>query len=257
MLLAVISDIHANMPALEAVLHDIKKYKPDLTCCLGDLVNQNVWNREVISTIRFANIPCIMGNHDQGIGKNLDNFHFSYSTREEKAWGKEAIAYTLAQLTEKEKSFLAGLPLHLRFDFECADGLLNMLMVHGSPQSINEYVYHFTKKYELCTMIENAGTHILLMGHTHHPYHQVIPVMKDGKKIFLHAVNAGSVGCPKDGDWYGCYVLIEWDSKDHLLTDPEAIKVNIHRVEYDIDTVVHAIQRSPLPLFYAGRLIKY
>jgi len=257
MLLAVFSDVHANMPALEAVLADIKKYKPDLICCLGDLVNQNVWSREVITMVRAANIPTVMGNHDQGIGAGNTNFRFSYSTREEKAWGKEAIAYTMAQVSTKDRAFLSNLPSNIRFSFSSADGLLDLLMVHGSPQSINQYVYHFTKADELRSMITQAHTHILLMGHTHHPYHQVIPAEEAGRKTFLHAVNAGSVGCPKDGDWYACYVLIEWDSNRHVLTDPEAVKVTIHRVEYDIDTVVHAIQRSPLPLFYAGRLIKY
>jgi putative phosphoesterase len=257
MLLAVFSDVHANMPALEAVLADIKKVKPDLTCCLGDLVNQNVWSREVIKMIREANIPTVMGNHDQGIGQGNANFRYSYSTREEKEWGKEAIAYTLAQVSAKDKTFLSNLPSDIRFRFNSADGLMDLLLVHGSPQSINEYIYHFTKPEELQMIIQNAHAHVLLMGHTHHPYHQVIPAEENGEKIFLHAVNAGSVGCPKDGDWYACYVLIEWDDNRHLLTDPDAIKVSIHRVDYDIDTVVHAIQRSPLPLFYAGRLIKY
>ncbi len=257
MLLAVFSDIHANLPALEAVLQDIRKHKPDLICCLGDLVNQNVWNKEVVALIKSSNIPTLMGNHDQGIGNNQSNFRYSYGTREEEQYGKEAIAYTLARVTAEDRAFLRNLPTNMRFNYDCADGLLNMLMVHGSPESLNEYVYHFTKAETLRGMITHAQAHVLLMGHTHHPYHQVIPAEQAGKKIFLHAINAGSVGCPKDGNWHACYVLIEWDTKDHLLADPETMKVTIHRVEYDINKVVRAIQKSDLPLFYAGRLIKY
>lgn len=256
MLLAVFSDIHANLPALEAVMKDIRKHHPDLIYCLGDLVNQNVWNSEVIQMIQADNIPCIMGNHDQGIGNGRTDFRFSYSMREEEKWGKEAIAYTLSQLTDKEKSFLSSLPLHLYFNFDSADGPFNLLMAHGSPTDMNEYIYYLTSEDKLRIMLENAGTHTLLMGHTHHPYHQVLQREQDGKKIYLHAINAGSVGCPKDGNWHSSYVLIEWEAKDNLLTDPDAMKVSIRRIDYDIDTVIHAIQKSPLPIFYAGRLIK-
>lgn len=257
MLLAVFSDVHGNLPALEAVLTDIKQHKPDLVCCLGDLVNQNVWSKEVIALIRSENIPCVMGNHDQGIGKGQSYFRYSYSTREEKEWGKEAIAYTLSQLDQKDKDFLISLPLQISFDYDTGDEPFNLLMVHGSPLSINEYIYHFAKDHELRDLMEDASAQVLLMGHTHHPYHRIIPVDHDNTKIFLHAINDGSVGYPKDANWYASYVLLEWNSGKNILESRDALKVTIRRIDYDIDKVVHAIQRSPLPLFYAGRLIKY
>lgn len=256
MQLAIFSDIHANLPALEAVLKDIETHQPDLICCLGDLVDQNIWNKEVIQMIRAHNIPCIMGNHDQGIGNGQNSFRFSFSTQEQLAWGKEAIAFTHSQLNQKDKKFLRSLPRHLRFDFESANGAFNILMVHGSPKDINEYVLHDTPEDGLRTMLEEAGTQILVMGHTHHPYHQIITTRNQEKKTFSHAINVGSVGCPKDGNWQACYALIEWEDDACMLMDPKALKVSLQRVPYDIDRVVHAIQKSSLPVYYADRLIK-
>lgn len=257
MRMAVFSDVHANLPALEAVLRDIKKQKPDLICCLGDLVNQNVWNREVIELIRSQHIPTLMGNHDQGIGNHQSLFPYSYSTREEKGWGREAIAYTIAQTSAQDKAYLRNLPEQIRFDFPSADGRFSVLLVHGSPRSLHEYVYHFINRETLRGLLEDAGTQVLLMGHTHHPYHTIIPKAGTAANRYLHAINVGSVGCPKDGDWYSSYALLDWESGDAVLSTEAGLKVSIRRVEYDIDAVVHAIQRSPLPLFYAGRLIKY
>src|ERR1700726_823139 len=94
MKIALFSDIHANLPALEAVLANIDTQKPDAVYCLGDLVGYNIWPNEVIDTIRSSKIPTIAGNYDFGIGRGSDDCGCAYKTDEEKAMGKISIAYT-------------------------------------------------------------------------------------------------------------------------------------------------------------------
>src|ERR1700759_1859511 len=94
MKIALFSDIHANLPALEAFLASIDQQKPDSIYCLGDLVGYNVWPNEVINEIRGRRIPTIAGNYDYGVGRASDDCGCAYKTDEEKANGARSIAYT-------------------------------------------------------------------------------------------------------------------------------------------------------------------
>src|ERR687897_374821 len=93
MKIALFSDIHANLPALEALLKDIEGRKPDAVYCLGDLVGYNIWPNEVINEIRRRNIPTIAGNYDQGIGLMSDECGCAYKTDTEKDMGKISISF--------------------------------------------------------------------------------------------------------------------------------------------------------------------
>jgi len=144
MRIAVISDIHANLPALEEVLAGIDMQKPDLVYCLGDLVNQNVWNNEVVEMIRRRNIRCIKGNHDDGIANGKTYFKFSHTSPEAQQWGREAIAYTLQHITNENKNFLAALPLQLHITIEQKNEQPFILtFMHGSPLGINNRIFRF------------------------------------------------------------------------------------------------------------------
>ncbi|MGB4873455.1 MAG: metallophosphoesterase family protein, partial [Candidatus Promineifilaceae bacterium] len=94
--LAVFGDIHANLPALEAVLADIDARNLDNLYCLGDLVGYGVWPNEVITAVRQRNIPTIMGNYDQGVGQDSDDCGCAYKTAKAQALGKHSIAWTNA-----------------------------------------------------------------------------------------------------------------------------------------------------------------
>src|ERR1700750_1538001 len=94
MRIALFSDIHANLPALESVLADIESKKPDSIYCLGDLVGYNIWPNEVINEIRKRGIPTIAGNYDFGIGRTSDDCGCAYKTDVEKDMGKVSISYT-------------------------------------------------------------------------------------------------------------------------------------------------------------------
>ncbi|MBC7426667.1 MAG: metallophosphoesterase, partial [Bacteroidia bacterium] len=118
MKIALFSDIHANLPALEAFFSDVEKRKPDALYCLGDLVGYNIWPNEVINEIRKRNIPCIAGNYDFGIGRQSDDCGCAYKTDHEKASGKISLGYTNSIVNDSERSYLRTLPAHLKIEFQ-------------------------------------------------------------------------------------------------------------------------------------------
>ncbi len=139
--IALFSDIHANLPALEACLKSIDEHKPDAIYCLGDLEGYNVWPNEVINEIRKRGIPTIAGNYDQGIGLMSDNCGCAYKTDTEKDMGVISISYTNSLVMPDERKYLRTLPAHIKVEFQLNDDKLNLLLVHGSPRKINEYLF--------------------------------------------------------------------------------------------------------------------
>ena len=140
MKLVFISDIHANLPALEAVWEDIQKHSPDIIFCLGDLVNFAGWDNEVIDFIRSHNIITIQGNHDEGIGNRNDNFPFSYQTQAQKEFGMLSIKSVQEKITEANRNFLRTLPFSVLVTFKFPTQTICLAMVHGSPRSNVDYV---------------------------------------------------------------------------------------------------------------------
>lgn len=254
MKIAVISDIHANLPALEAVYNHSIKQKVNALYCLGDLVNQNVWNNEVVEFIKYHQIPCVRGNHDEGIGNNNVKFSFSYGSREEFEWGREAIMFTMTQVTEQNKIFLRSLPLNIKLSVKTGGHLRTILFTHGTPESNSERIYQFSKKSGISKLLDNAGAEILLIGNTHASFHTVIE--KDNGE-FQHIINPGSVGYPKDGSWHACYAVLTIDEHKDVKFSAETITVEFFRLDYDINTVIRAIKKSPLHIYYGMRLLKY
>lgn len=239
MKIALFSDIHANLPALEACFKSIDEQKPDAVYCLGDLVGYNIWPNEVINEIRKRGIPTIAGNYDFGIGRSSDDCGCAYKTDAEKDMGKISISYTNSVVKDEERAYLRTLPAHLRIEFHLNDDKMNLLLVHGSPRKINEYLFEDRDEKSMLRIMEDADAHIMCFGHTHKPYHRVI-----GNR---HAINIGSVGKPKDGDPRGCYALLTIGSDGNLTVD-------FIRFEYDIEKAANAVKESPLPDYYAEAL---
>jgi len=132
MKIALFSDIHANLPALEACLADIDRNKPDAIYCLGDLVGYNIWPNEVINTIRKRGIPTIAGNYDFGIGRSSDDCGCAYKTDDEKEMGKVSISYTNQVVHTEERNYLGTLPAHIKIEFQLNKDKLNLLLVHAA-----------------------------------------------------------------------------------------------------------------------------
>ncbi|WP_231491300.1 metallophosphoesterase [Pedobacter sp. Leaf170] len=254
MRIALFSDIHANLPALEAFFKDVETRNTDAIYCLGDLVGYNIWPNEVIDEIRRRGIPTIAGNYDWGIGRSSDDCGCAYKTDEEKALGKVSISYTNEVVKDEQRAYLRTLPAHIRLEYQLNDKR-NVLFVHGSPRKVNEYLFEDRDEKSMLRIMEQADADIMCFGHTHKPYHRILNSGNEGEDHFRHAINIGSVGKPKDSDPRGGYVILTINP-DSTVTDKESIEVEFIRFEYDIEKAAKAVEDSPLPNEYADMLRK-
>jgi Predicted phosphoesterase len=255
MRIALFSDIHANLPALEACLRSIEQQKPDAIYCLGDLVGYNIWPNEVINEIRRRGIPTIAGNYDQGIGLTSNDCGCAYKTDIEKSNGAVSISYTNQMVKDEERQYLRTLPSHIKVEFQLNHDKLNLLLVHGSPRKINEYLFEDRDEKSMLRIMEGADADIMCFGHTHKPYHRILPIEQSENSHFRHAINIGSVGKPKDNNPKGCYVILTINN-DSRITNKDSIQVEFIRFNYDIEKAAKAIENSPLPNDYAESLRK-
>lgn len=255
MKIALFSDIHANLPALEAFFYNIETHAPDAVYCLGDLVGYNIWPNEVINEIRRRNIPTIAGNYDFGIARTSDDCGCAYRTDTEKQLGTISIAYTNSIVGVDERNFLRSLPAHIRIEFQLNNDKLNLLLVHGSPRKINEYLFEDRDDVSLLRIMEQADADIMCFGHTHKPYHRIVNSLKFGQISFRHAINIGSIGKPKDGNPQGGYVILTINEKTNI-HDKASVSVDFIRFDYDVEKAAKGIENSPLPEEYADMLRK-
>ena len=253
MKIALFSDIHANLPALEAFFQDVEKSEVDAIYCLGDLVGYNIWPNEVVEEIRKRHIPTIAGNYDQGIGRSSNDCGCAYKTEEEKANGAVSISLTNEWITDGNRNYLRTLPSHIKLEFQFDKSKLNLLLVHGSPRKINEYLFEDRDQKSLLRILEKADADILCFGHTHKPFHRFLNSNTEQYPYFRHAINLGSIGKPKDHDNRGCYVILEIDENSSV-TDKDSIRVDFIRFEYDIEKAAKAVEASKLPNTYAENL---
>src|SRR6476659_3610102 len=189
MKIALFSDIHANLPALEACLKNIEERKPDAVYCLGDLVGYNIWANEVINEIRKKGIPTIAGNYDFGIGRTSDDCGCAYKEEHEKEMGKVSISFTNSIVNDEERKYLRTLPAHIKIEFQLNEDKLNILLVHGSPRRINEYLFEDRDEKSLLRIMEEADADTMCFGHTHKPYHRILWSGMAENKHYRHAIN--------------------------------------------------------------------
>ncbi len=252
MRIALISDIHANLPALEAVLEDIDRRRPDAVYCLGDLVGYATWPNEVVGEIWKRRIPTIAGNYDDGVGLTSDDCGCAYKTDDDRRRGDESIAFTNEVIGDDERAFLRRLPRHIELTFQAGrrQGAepLKVLLVHGSPRRINEYLFEDRPDASFLRMMRTEECDVMCFGHTHQPFHRQI---EDEESRFgiRHAINTGSVGKPKDGDPRAGYVMLEIDPES-----AEPVRSETIRVSYDIERAARAVEESPLPDAFAEAL---
>ena len=233
MRLAIFSDIHGNLPALEAVLDDISRRRPDETYCLGDLVGYGPFPNEVIARIRSNHIPTIMGNYDDGVGFDRDECGCAYREPEEQRRGDESLKWTKAHVTEEHKAFLKQLHAQIRLTIDSK----RVLLVHGSPRKLNEYLFEDRPIASFRRLAASSDADVIVFGHTHKPYTKLV----DG----VWFVNVGSVGKPKDGNWHACYAVVDVAA---------ATPAEFIRVPYDLTRITAAIRRSDLPHEFASDL---
>jgi putative phosphoesterase len=212
MRIAVFSDVHANLQALEAALADIERCRVDRIIGLGDLVGYGAFPNEVIEVIRARGIPTVMGNYDDAVGFDRGECGCAYTSPQEKALGHELLLQTRAVVTDVNKAFLRSLP----FQIDQQVHGRRLTFVHGSPRRLNEYLYEDRPSSAFDRVLDVAGADILVCGHTHLPFHRVL-----GKR---HVINVGSVGRPKTIDERLCYAILELSDTVNVefrLVDPD------------------------------------
>jgi predicted phosphodiesterase len=231
---ALFSDVHGNLPALDAVLADIASCGlGDDVYCLGDLVGYGPDPSGVIARMRAAGIPTIRGNYDDGVGSRRGQCGCYYATDQAREDGAASYAFTDAALSDADHDWLATLPDSLRLE---ADGL-RVLLAHGSPRKINEYLLPDRTDEFLVPLAERASADVVCVGHVHLPYHRVL-TGTDGHRIDY--VSSGSVGKPKDGDPRAGWVEV-------TLGGAARVSVAVHRVAYDVEAVAAAMEATGLP----------
>lgn len=233
--ITVFGDIHANIQALTAVLSDIDRRGLLNLYCLGDLVGYGVFPNEVVEMVRGRDIPTLMGNYDQGVGQDSDDCGCAYTNPISEALGKRSIAWSNQHTTAENKAYLRQLPAHIPVQL----GDLQVMLVHGSPRKVNEYLFADRPDATLERLLDLTGADVMVCGHTHLPYHRVLP---SGRRV----INAGSVGKPKDGDPRAGYVVLSAQGKD--------LAVEFVRVVYDVDAAADAILTTTMPHEYAEML---
>ena len=238
-----LSDVHANRPALEAVLRDAKtEIDLDGIYHLGDLVGYAPWPNEVISMLRDAGIPGVAGNYDSTVATAYKHCGCRAENAHQEELAHQGFTWTLAHTSESSKRYLRSLPF--RIDIRPFGGHQagpTIRLVHGNHVLNTVYVTEVRSDDFLTRMAEGLGAKagdVIAFGHTHKPWHRVVGG--------VHFVNTGSVGRPKDGDPRACYVL--------LVVNESGVAAAFQRVEYDVEEAARGILASELPDEFAAFL---
>jgi putative phosphoesterase len=232
---AVITDIHANRPALEVALARIDDLGIEDVYCGGDLVGYGPHPNEVCSLIEERALPTIYGNYDYAIARDLEDCGCAYRDPREREIGQLSVDWTLAHTDEHAKRFMLELPFDLRFEL----GGTPVRLVHGSPRKVNEYLFEDKPPQTFERIARLAEADVLVFGHTHKPW-----VAERSGVLF---VNCGSVGKPKDHDPRGSFAM--------LAAIDGKVDVTIERVEYDAMAVAREMREAGLPAELAESLV--
>lgn len=235
MKIGIISDIHSNIYALEAVLDDMESRNIDLIACTGDLVGYGTRPNEVIDTIRKNRILTIMGNYDDAIGNFKMVCGCDYKDPKDAEKASLSMYFTSMETTDENKKYLSSLPKEATLNFNNK----TIKLVHGSTRLINEYLKEDSKESK--EVMDELAEDILVCGHTHIPYYKYY-----GEKLL---VNAGSVGKPKTNKPSANYVIINIDNMS-------SVKVEIIEVNYDFEKIAREIEENDILPNDFARLIR-
>jgi putative phosphoesterase len=232
---AVVTDIHGNLPALGAALSRIDELGIERVYCGGDLVGYGPQPNEVCAWIEERSIPTIYGNYDYAIARDEHDCGCAYIDQHDRELGQESVEWTLVNTQQRSKDFMRELPFDLHFEV----GQVPVHLVHGSPRKVNEYLFE-DKPASLYERLARAEQdRVLVFGHTHKPW-----MREFGGVLF---VNCGSIGKPKDGDPRGAFAV--------LRPAGDSVEVTIERVDYDADAVAEQVRSVGLPGEFADKLL--
>ena len=227
MRIAVIGDIHANLPALRATIDDVARIGADAVYCVGDVVGRGPHPNEVVEELRRLAIPTVQGNWDEAVGMDRDQTGSSWASWDAETEGNASMRWTAQVMTEENRAWLRQLPASLRVSL----GGRSACFFHGSPLRANEYLWADRPSRVFARIASDEADDLFCFGHTHEAWHRVV-----GQ---AHFVATGSVGCGTEGDARARYAVI-------YVGEPD-IAVGFRSVDYDHVSVVRdmaAIARS-------------
>jgi len=233
---AVLGDIHANLPALEAVMAEIRELGVERVLCVGDIVGYGANPVECVEMVRELDATVVAGNHDWAVLNKIDVEYFNADARDSVQW-------TLGQLSTGHLSYLGAMEL-----VETVDGIT---LAHSSPFA-PEYFDYIQTLYDVRLAFQHTAARLTFVGHSHwplifpeaEPLHCFLPAeyeLPDGVRA---VVNVGSVGQPRDSDPRASYAVY----------DSEERKIWMRRTEYDIFAAAEQILAAGLPPTNAVRL---
>lgn len=234
MKVALIGDVHANLPALEAVLIDAHKRGAEAVWNVGDFVGYGAFPDEVVKLLQQEEALSILGNYDIKVLK---------VKKKKEEWKKKhvpekwyAFNWAYDNLSESSREYLASLPAERRFEVEGKRVLLN----HGTPDSNEEHLAPDTPDERLIELAGTADADIFICGHSHQPLAR--------KVNGVWFINTGSIGRPGDGDPRACYAIMQ--------IKPKFFQLRHYRVEYDVESAVAAIRERGLPEVFAQMVLQ-
>jgi len=213
MRIAVIADLHANLPALRAVLDDVLALGCETVWCVGDVVGRGPHPGEVVDELRRLEVPTIQGNWDEAVGLRREHPGVTWASPEAESAGLASLAWTIAHSSDEQRSWLRQLPTAHRLTLEDR----SVLLFHGSPVRQNEYLWSDRPSRVFARISSDQGDDLLCFGNTHETFHRVV-----GKS---HFVAAGSVGCGSPHDPSARYAVIDVAGAE--------LMVNFRSVAYD------------------------
>jgi putative phosphoesterase len=217
MRIAVLADLHANLPALRAVLDDATALECDTAWCVGDVVGRGPHPTEVVAELRRLEIPTVQGNWDEAVGMGREHPAVTWPGEAAEAEGLVSLAWTSASLGEDERAWLRQLPMSLRLTVHDR----SVLLFHGSPVRRSEHLWASRPSRAFARIASDEGDDLFCFGHTHEAFH-----LEVGKS---HFVAAGTVGGWKPQDPRARYAVLDIEGLDTV--------VNFRAVPYDTEAV--------------------
>jgi predicted phosphodiesterase len=240
MLVAILSDIHGNLEAFQAVIDDMENRKPDVVICLGDLIGYGPDPEEVLRLFRQKGFISVLGNHEAVLTEKKIRNWFNFQAKENSIETEQMLSPGSVDFCRSlQKSIIVA----------------DALFVHGfPPDSVLSYLNRKTEK-DICNFFKNTDRELFFVGHTH----DLMVVSWDGSQVqkdlfvnkkcklqdgYKYIVNAGSIGQPRDGDNSAKYLL--WQTEIHL--------IEVKYIRYDWQKTARKIRERGFPEAYAQRL---
>ncbi len=223
--IAVLADVHGNLHALEAIIQDAERRAVDAFLNAGDAIGYGAFPNEVVELLRAKNVVSVLGNFDSEVMK-----------KDDKKKGEKRLALRIAkkELSKSCETYLRSLPRSITLEMAGK----KLLMVHGSPNSIEEHIYLDTTEKRLKELARTVNADVVIMGHSHLQFAREV----NGVSF----INPGSVGRPDDGNPQTAYAVV----------NSNPFSVQLVRLNYDVESAAEALRKKRLPESFAQMLLR-